>query len=245
MATRKGGLGKGLEALFVENETDEITPSTLKIGEIEPNRGQPRHDFDETALAELADSIREHGVLQPLLVRPMPNGKYQIVAGERRWRASRMAGLTELPVIIRDLDEAAAMEVALIENLQRSDLNPMEEAMGYQELMQQHGYTQEQVAKRVGKSRPAVANAVRLLELSEKYVSPNDLTSKVFTKKDGASLLAQMLFEEATSVHFYVGQSINAAHQGLPIDITMKLKLVESLAANLKKMGKTVQIDYD
>ena len=167
MATRKGGLGKGLEALFVENETDEITPSALKIGEIEPNRGQPRHDFDETALAELADSIREHGVLQPLLVRPMPNGKYQIVAGERRWRASRMAGLTELPVIIRDLDEAAAMEVALIENLQRSDLNPMEEAMGYQELTQQHGYTQEQVAKRVGKSRPAVANALRLLALPE------------------------------------------------------------------------------
>ena len=167
MATRRGGLGKGLEALFVENETTEITPTTLKIGEIEPNRGQPRRDFDETALAELADSIREHGVLQPLLVRPMPGGKYQIVAGERRWRASRMAGLTEVPVIIRDLDEAAAMEVALIENLQRSDLNPMEEALGYQELMERHGYTQEQVAKRVGKSRPAVANALRLLALPE------------------------------------------------------------------------------
>ena len=167
MATRKGGLGKGLEALFVENETREIAPSTLKIGEIEPNRNQPRHDFDENALAELADSIREHGVLQPLLVRPLPGGTYQIVAGERRWRASRMAGLTELPVIIRDLDDVATMEVALIENLQRSDLNPMEEAMGYQELMQQHGYTQEQVAKRVGKSRPAVANALRLLALPE------------------------------------------------------------------------------
>ena len=167
MATRKGGLGKGLEALFVENETDEITPSTLKIGEIEPNRGQPRHDFDETALAELADSIREHGVLQPLLVRPMPNGKYQIVAGERRWRASRMAGLTELPVIIRDLDEAAAMEVALIENLQRSDLNPMEEAMGYRTLMETYGLTQEETAKSVNKSRPAVANALRLLHLPD------------------------------------------------------------------------------
>ena len=167
MATRKGGLGKGLEALFVENETREIAPSTLKIGEIEPNRNQPRHDFDENALAELADSIREHGVLQPLLVRPLPGGTYQIVAGERRWRASRMAGLTELPVIIRDLDDVATMEVALIENLQRSDLNPMEEAMGYQELMQQHGYTQEQVAKRVGKSRPTVANALRLLALPE------------------------------------------------------------------------------
>lgn len=167
MATRRGGLGKGLEALFVENETTEIAPTTLKIGEIEPNRGQPRRDFDETALAELADSIREHGVLQPLLVRPLPGGKYQIVAGERRWRASRMAGLTEVPVIIRDLDEAAAMEVALIENLQRSDLNPMEEALGYQELMERHGYTQEQVAKRVGKSRPAVANALRLLALPE------------------------------------------------------------------------------
>lgn len=167
MATRKGGLGKGLEALFVDNETEEITPSTLKLTEIEPNREQPRKDFDEKALSELADSIREHGVLQPLLVRPLKDGRYQLIAGERRWRASRMAGLTEVPVIVRDLDDQAAMELALIENLQRTDLNIMEEAAGYRELMERYGMTQEVVAKRVGKSRPAVANALRMLALPE------------------------------------------------------------------------------
>ena len=167
MATRKGGLGKGLEALFVDNETEEITPSALKLTEIEPNREQPRKDFDEKALSELADSIREHGVLQPLLVRPLKNGRYQLIAGERRWRASRMAGLTEVPVIVRDLDDQAAMELALIENLQRTDLNIMEEAAGYRELMERYGMTQEVVAKRVGKSRPAVANALRMLALPE------------------------------------------------------------------------------
>ena len=167
MATRKGGLGKGLEALFVDNETEEITPSTLKLTEIEPNREQPRKDFDEKALSELADSIREHGVLQPLLVRPLKDGRYQLITGERRWRASRMAGLTEVPVIVRDLDDQAAMELALIENLQRTDLNIMEEAAGYRELMERYGMTQEVVAKRVGKSRPAVANALRMLALPE------------------------------------------------------------------------------
>ena len=167
MATRKGGLGKGLEALFVDNETEEITPSTLKLTEIEPNREQPRKDFDEKALSELADSIREPGVLQPLLVRPLKDGRYQLIAGERRWRASRMAGLTEVPVIVRDLDDQAAMELALIENLQRTDLNIMEEAAGYRELMERYGMTQEVVAKRVGKSRPAVANALRMLALPE------------------------------------------------------------------------------
>ena len=167
MATRKGGLGKGLEALFVDNETEEITPSTLKLTEIERNREQPRKDFDEKALSELADSIREHGVLQPLLVRPLKDGRYQLIAGERRWRASRMAGLTEVPVIVRDLDDQAAMELALIENLQRTDLNIMEEAAGYRELMERYGMTQEVVAKRVGKSRPAVANALRMLALPE------------------------------------------------------------------------------
>ncbi len=180
MATRKGGLGKGLEALFVDNETEEITPSTLKLTEIEPNREQPRKDFDEKALSELADSIREHGVLQPLLVRPLKNGRYQLIAGERRWRASRMAGLTEVPVIVRDLDDQAAMELALIENLQRTDLNIMEEAAGYRELMERYGMTQEVVAKRVGKSRPAVANALRMLALPEataKLVREGKLTA--------------------------------------------------------------------
>ncbi|MBR6607460.1 MAG: ParB/RepB/Spo0J family partition protein, partial [Oscillospiraceae bacterium] len=144
MATKKkGGLGKGLDALFMDNTT-ESGPVTLRIAEIEPNREQPRKEFDESALADLADSIREHGVIQPLLVRPMPTGGYQLVAGERRWRASRMAGLTEVPVVIRELSDHETMELALIENLQRQDLNPMEEALGYQSLMNEYAMTQEQ-----------------------------------------------------------------------------------------------------
>ena len=162
---KKGGLGKGLDALFMDNETADSGIVTLRLSEIEPNRDQPRKVFSEEALNELADSIREHGVLQPLLVRPLSTGGYQLVAGERRWRASRMAGLREVPVVIRDMDEEQAMEIALIENLQREDLNAIEEASGYKLLMERYGMTQEQVAKRVVKSRPAVANALRLLNL--------------------------------------------------------------------------------
>lgn len=168
---KKGGLGKGLDALFVENDTGDTSSVTLRISEIEPNREQPRKYFDEEALTELADSIRQHGVIQPLLVRPMENGTYQLVAGERRWRASRMAGLTEVPVVIKDLSEIEAMELALIENLQRQDLNPIEEAVGFQQLMERYSMTQEQVASRVGKSRPAIANALRLLNLPEQVVA--------------------------------------------------------------------------
>ncbi len=163
---KKSGLGKGLDALFLDNTTAAGEQAqTLRLSEIEPNRQQPRQTFTPEALEELAQSIAQHGVLQPIVVRPLENGGYQIVAGERRWRASRMAGLTEVPVVIKQLDDLAAMEIALIENLQREDLNPVEEAEGYRVLMQQHGMTQEQVAQRVGKSRPAVANALRLLQL--------------------------------------------------------------------------------
>lgn len=165
---KQRGLGKGLEALFADNNTDETQGAvTLKIGEIEPNREQPRKRFEEEALTQLAESIRTHGVIQPLLVRPLAGGGYQLVAGERRWRAARMAGLTEVPVIIKDLSEQETMEIALIENLQREDLNPIEEALGYQELMDAYGFTQDQVAKRVGKSRSSVANALRLIGLPE------------------------------------------------------------------------------
>ena len=168
---KKGGLGKGLDALFMDNETvDSGGVVTLRLSQIEPNRDQPRKIFSEEALNELADSIREHGVLQPLLVRPLPGGSYQLVAGERRWRASRMAGLQEAPVVIREMDEEQAMEIALIENLQREDLNAIEEATGYKQLMERYGMTQEQVAKRVGKSRPAIANALRLLNLPQKVM---------------------------------------------------------------------------
>jgi len=153
---------------------------TLPLDEIIPNREQPRKQFDEAALADLSDSIAQHGVLQPLLVRPMPDGSYQLVAGERRWRASRMAGLAEVPVVIRDMNEQEAAELALIENLQREDLNPMEEAVGYRTLMDSYGMTQEQAAQVVNKSRPAVANALRLLQLPEavtEMVSKGELSA--------------------------------------------------------------------
>lgn len=166
MSVKKGGLGKGLDAIFAENDTEsENSAVILKISDIEPNRSQPRRDFNEAALAELADSIAQHGVLQPLLVRPIPGGGYQIVAGERRWRAARMAGVSELPAVVREMNDGEVMELALIENLQREDLNPLEEAQGYQSLVETYGLTQDEVAKTVGKSRPAVTNALRLLSL--------------------------------------------------------------------------------
>ncbi|MCY1714698.1 ParB/RepB/Spo0J family partition protein [Caproiciproducens galactitolivorans] len=166
MAVKKRGLGKGLDAIFAENDTEDRNAAvSLKISEIEPNRAQPRKDFNEEALAELADSISQHGVLQPLLVRPIVGGGYQIVAGERRWRAARMAGVAEVPAVIREMSDGEVMELALIENLQREDLNPLEEAQGYQSLMDTYGLTQEEVSKTVGKSRPTVANALRLLNL--------------------------------------------------------------------------------
>ena len=167
MAMKKGGLGKGLDTLFNENATDSKEAIKVKLNEIEPNREQPRQDFDEEALNELADSIKRHGLLQPIIVRPLSNGSYQIIAGERRWRACRLAELTEVPVIVKELDDRAFMEIALIENLQREDLNAVEEAMGYRTLMDQYGLTQEQVSETVGKSRSAVANALRLLGLNE------------------------------------------------------------------------------
>lgn len=166
MSGKKGGLGKGLDAIFAENDTEsENSAVMLKIGEIEPNRSQPRREFNEETLGELADSIAQHGVLQPLLVRPIPGGGYQIVAGERRWRAARMAGVSELPAVVREMNDGEVMELALIENLQREDLNPLEEAQGYQSLIETYGLTQDEVAKTVGKSRPAVTNALRLLRL--------------------------------------------------------------------------------
>ena len=168
MAKKQSGLGKGLGALMLENNVDDmVSTSTLPINEIIPNKEQPRKTFDEGALQELADSITVHGVLQPLLVRTLLSGGYQLIAGERRWRASRMAGLKEVPVIIRELSDSEAMEIAIIENLQREDLNPIEEAEGLQALIDKCDYTQEQVAVSVGKSRPAIANALRLLKLPE------------------------------------------------------------------------------
>ena len=167
MAVKKGGLGRGLESLFNENSTEKESAVTVKLHDIEPNREQPRKDFDEDALSDLADSIAKHGLLQPIIVRPLSNGNYMIIAGERRWRACRMAGLDEVPVIVKELDEQSLAEIALIENLQREDLNAVEEAMGYKSLIDNFGLTQEQVSEQMGKSRSAVTNALRLLKLKD------------------------------------------------------------------------------
>ena len=166
MAAKQRGLGRGLDSLFEQNTVDEQEKVvSLRLTEIVPNREQPRKQFDEEGISELAASITQHGLLQPLTVRPLADGTYQLVAGERRWRASRLAGLDEVPVIVREMNDREAAEIALIENLQREDLNPMEEAVGLSTLMETYGLTQEETAKAVSKSRPAVTNALRLLHL--------------------------------------------------------------------------------
>ena len=169
MTTQKG-LGKGLGALlgdFTDEPLEKSAYQLMPIYKVEPNPDQPRHDFDEEELQALADSIETHGIIQPLTVRETGSGYYQIIAGERRWRAARLAKLSEVPVVVIEADDQKAMELALIENLQRQDLNPVEEALGYQSLMEDFGLTQESAAQRVGKSRPAVANALRLLNLPD------------------------------------------------------------------------------
>ena len=168
MASNAKGLGKGLAALLGDNVMDnpeEKSSLYLPISQVESCAGQPRKQFDPDALADLADSIREHGIIQPLTVRKLQSGYYQIIAGERRWRAARMAGLDQVPAIVIEADDRKAMELAMIENLQREDLNPIEEAEGYRQLMEQYNLTQEETAQRVGKSRSVVANALRLLNL--------------------------------------------------------------------------------
>lgn len=167
MAAKKGGLGRGLESLFNENASDSGSAVTLRLSDIEPNRNQPRKSFDEEALSELSESIKIHGLIQPIVVRPEANGTYRIIAGERRWRACVMAGLSEVPAVIKETDDKELMELALIENLQREDLNAVEEALGYRLLMDTYGMTQENVSESVGKSRSAVANSLRLLSLNE------------------------------------------------------------------------------
>ena len=168
--TKPKGLGKGLGALMgdVSLQSQEGGSVTLPLAQIQPGLDQPRKHFDQDSLAELADSIREHGILQPLTVRRLSSGYYQIIAGERRWRAAKLAGLTEVPALIIEADDRKVMELALIENLQREDLNPVEEALGYETLIREYGLTQDGVARRMGKSRPAVANALRLLTLPPK-----------------------------------------------------------------------------
>lgn len=166
-----GGLGSGLDSLFSDNTTEVQVKKTLRITEIEPNREQPRKNFSDEAITALAESIRDHGMLQPILVRPMEDGSYRIVAGERRWRAARMLGLDEVPVNIKEMTDTEAAQLALIENLQRENLNPVEEAMGFKELIEKYGMTQDAVAKTIGRSRSSVSNSMRILALPDRILN--------------------------------------------------------------------------
>ena len=198
-------LGKGFESLFDDNSfDDDENVSTLKLTDIEPNKDQPRKNFDIEALKTLADSIRLNGIIQPLLVRSLPDGTYQIVAGERRWRAAKMAGLTEVPVFVKELTDQQTQQIALIENLQRENLNPIEEALGYKELIEKYDMTHEEVAKVVGKARASISNALRLLELPEAIrdlVENKDLSSghaKVLLSVKDNKNVVDLAFRAAT-----------------------------------------------
>lgn len=237
MAANKG-LGKGLGALLGESAMQPSTqqsPLLLPLQKIEPNRLQPRKSFNEEELASLADSIRQHGVIQPLTVRLLDTGYYQIIAGERRWRAARMAGLREVPVVIIEADDKKAMELALIENLQRTDLTPIEEARGYQQLIGEYGLTQEQVADRVSKSRPAVANAMRLLSL------PDELLSMVESGKLTAGHARALLSTKDERQQLAVAQKV--------VNLQLSVRQTEAMCKKLLKAEqkpepKPVEVDY-
>lgn len=235
----KKGLGKGMGALIPIE--DEVSPENsayrlLPLHRVEPNPGQPRHNFDEEELQALADSIALHGVVQPLTVRELSSGYFQIIAGERRWRAARLAGLSEIPVVVIEADERKVMELALIENLQRMDLNPIEEALGYRSLMNEYGLTQEDVATQVGKSRPAVANALRLLLLPE-------------------AVLEMVQSGELTAGHARAVLSIKSEKKQLEaarkiVNLGLSVRQAESLCKNLsrepslKQQTITLAVDY-
>ena len=237
MASNKG-LGKGLGALLGESamqSAQQQSPLLLPLQKIEPNRLQPRKNFDEEELSSLADSIRQHGVIQPLTVRLLDSGYYQIIAGERRWRAARLAGLREVPVVVIEADDKKAMELALIENLQRSDLTPIEEARGYQQLIGEYGLTQEQVADRVSKSRPAVANAMRLLSL------PEALLALVEEGKLTAGHARALLSLKDTRQQLAVAQKV--------INLQLSVRQTEAMCKKLSKAVKApevkpVEVDY-
>ncbi len=194
---KKAGLGMGLDALFGDNTGESAGVQTLRVSDIEPNRKQPRQTFDDTGIAELADSIRQHGLIQPIVVRSTGT-TYQIVAGERRWRACRMLGMSEVPVIIKEFDDAQTAQVALIENIQREDLNPVEEAMAYRSLMDDYNMTQEELSKIVGKSRSSIANAVRLLNLPDAVVEL--LKKREITSGQAKAIAAAETEEEMISL---------------------------------------------
>ncbi|MBQ3138690.1 MAG: ParB/RepB/Spo0J family partition protein [Ruminococcus sp.] len=252
----KGGLGAGLDSLFSDNASDVQIKTTLRTSDIEPNRDQPRKHFSTESISTLADSIREHGILQPILVRPLESGGYQIVAGERRWRAARMLGLDEVPVNIKELSDVETMQIAIIENLQRENLNPIEEANGYNELIENYGMTQEQVGKLVGKSRSAVANAIRILALPEKILKlleNGDLTvghaKALLTYDDDEMKIA--IANRAAGGGMTVRQlekmvQKSAENQGKrhPLDEKIDNYFVEMEISLKERLGRKVKVDY-
>lgn len=265
MASKKGGLGRGLDALFADNSVEESsqTPVKLKIMEIEPNREQPRKIFDEAALGELADSIAKHGVIQPLLVRPIKDGGYQLVAGERRWRASRMAGLTEVPVVIKELNDSETVELAMVENLQREDLNPLEEALGYKYMMEKLSITQDEAAQKVGKSRPAVANALRLLKLpaelqtmvENKQLSPGHARALLAFENEAQMLeVAKVIITKGLSVREIEKMAKNSKKEIKPKapkkrdtyfdEVELALSKATGRKVKVKEGSKTVEIEF-
>ena len=272
------GLGKGLDALLGEAKADDIIApkptvkpgeyvESIKLVDIEPNPEQPRSDFDEESLEELASSIKEHGVITPIIVKKADNGFYQIVAGERRWRASKKAGLKKIPAIVKEFTEIQTQEVALIENLQRKDLNPVEEALGYKKLMDDFSLTQEEIATKMGKSRSSVANSLRLLGLADEVLSMVrrgelsfghakvilSCTSKAMQKEIALKIIKEGLSVRATEE--LVNQKPSKPKKEKKIDLNLQLAFKEieksmssSLGTNVKISSKgnkgTIQIEY-
>ena len=236
MAKDKKGLGLGLDALFGVEESEETELQNLPVTKVEPRQEQPREIFDEEALQELADSISRYGLIQPITARKLDSGYYQIIAGERRWRAARMAGLTEVPVRVIEADDRRVAELALVENLQREDLNPIEEARGYRALIDEYGLTQDEAAKSVGRSRPAVANAMRLLSLCPSVL---ELVEKGKLSAGHARALVPILDEKLQS---------SAARE--VVEKGLSVRQTEQLAARLMKPPKKqpepegVSVDY-
>lgn len=273
MAKKIGGLGRGLDALFADNAVEDGSSSgaiKLKLMDIEPNRDQPRKNFDEDTLSELAQSIAEHGIIQPILVRPLADGGYQLVAGERRWRAARLAGLTEVPVVVRELTEDEVIVLSLIENLQREDLNPIEEALGFQKLMETFHVSQEEAAEKAGKSRPTIANSLRLLKLPPKiieYVAEGKISAGhgrsllAFEQEEDMFETANLIIRKGISVR-EVERLTKAASRNKtkkakedqrrePYFDVVELALTEALARKVKvttqsgKASGTLEIDFN
>lgn len=252
----KGGLGAGLDLLFSDNSNNVQIKSTLRTSEIEPNRDQPRKYFSEESITALADSIREHGILQPILVRPLSDGtgSYQIVAGERRWRAARRLGLSEVPVIIKEFSDIETMQIAVIENLQRENLNPVEEALSYSDLIEKYGMTQENISKMTGKSRSAIANSIRLLSLPSQVLEM--LVNGSLSAGQAKALLA---FEDEETLLSVAEKAVDGGMtvrqiekltqkenvpRGTKSDKSIDNYFIEMEISLKERLGRKVKVDY-